>query len=81
MIPGSKQNHPTLLKSFAFAWQGFRIALREERNIKIMFFGAAFAIVAGIVVLQHQHLVAHCVPLSAHCFCVARRGAALSPSA
>ena len=50
MIPGSKQNHPTLLKSFAFAWQGFRIALREERNIRIMLAIGAAAIVCGFIV-------------------------------
>ena len=50
MIPGTDRNHPTLLKSFAFAWQGFRIALREERNIKIMLGIGLAAIVAGLIV-------------------------------
>lgn len=49
MIPGQKENHPTFKRSFLFAIQGFRIAWRTERNIKVMVGGGAFALVAGIV--------------------------------
>jgi diacylglycerol kinase (ATP) len=49
MIPGRNSSHPSFKRSFLFALQGLRTALATERNIKIMFFGAAFAIVAGIV--------------------------------
>lgn len=50
MIPGQESNHPTFRKSFAFAIQGFRTAVRTERNIKVMLAGGAVAIVAGLVV-------------------------------
>ena len=49
MIPGQKDNHPTFRRSFLFAIQGFRTALRTERNIKVMLGGAVFAVVMGIV--------------------------------
>lgn len=49
MIPGSDSNHPTLIKSFLFAMQGFVFALRTERNIKIMLGGLVFAVVMGFV--------------------------------
>lgn len=50
MIPGSKNDHPSFRKSFLFAIQGFRTAVRTERNIKVMIGGGAFAIVLGLVV-------------------------------
>ena len=50
MIPGSKNDHPSFRKSFLFAIQGFRTAVRTERNIKVMLAGGAFAIVLGLVV-------------------------------
>ena len=49
MIPGHKEDHPTFKRSFLFAVQGFRTALRTERNIKVMLGGAVFAIVMGII--------------------------------
>jgi diacylglycerol kinase len=50
VIPGSKNDHPSFRKSFLFAIQGFRTAVRTERNIKVMLAGGAFAIVLGLVV-------------------------------
>lgn len=50
MIPGSKNDHPSFRKSFLFAMQGFRTAVRTERNIKVMLAGGVFAIVLGLVV-------------------------------
>lgn len=49
MIPGSDSDHPSFLKSFLFAVQGFRFAVRSERNIKVMLCGGAFAVVMGLV--------------------------------
>ena len=49
MIPGRNENHPSFRRSFLFALQGFRIALKTERNIKVMIGGGAFAIVVGII--------------------------------
>ena len=49
MIPGSDSDHPSFLRSFLFAVQGFRFAVRSERNIKVMLGGAAFAVIMGLV--------------------------------
>ena len=49
MIPGSDSDHPSFLKSFLFAVQGFRFAVRSERNIKVMLCGGELAVVAGLV--------------------------------
>ena len=49
MIPGSKEEHATFVKSFGFAIQGFRMALQGERNIKVMLGVGALAVVLGIV--------------------------------
>lgn len=50
MIPGSNSDHPSLRRSFLFAIQGMRTALRTERNIRIMIGAAALTVVAGLVV-------------------------------
>lgn len=49
MIPGKGPSHPTFRRSFLFAMQGFLTAVKQERNIKVMLGGAAFAIVMGVV--------------------------------
>ena len=48
MIPGADSNHLSFRRSFGFAWQGFRFALRTERNIRVMLFAGVVAVVAGI---------------------------------
>jgi diacylglycerol kinase (ATP) len=50
VIPGSNSDHPSFRKSFLFAIQGFRTAVRTERNIKVMIAGGIAAIVAGLIV-------------------------------
>ena len=50
MIPGSKNDPPSFRKRFLFAIQGFRTAVRTERNIKVMIGGGIGAIVAGFIV-------------------------------
>ena len=50
MIPGSNSDHPSFRRSFLFAIQGFRTAIRSERNIKVMLAAGACAIVAGFIV-------------------------------
>lgn len=49
MIPGQEDNHPTFLRSFLFAIQGFRMALKTERNIKVMLLGSVFAVSMGFL--------------------------------
>ena len=50
MIPGSRSDHPSFRKSFLFAFQGLRAALRSERTIKVMAGMGAAVVVAGLVV-------------------------------
>lgn len=49
MIPGKKPHHPSLKRSFLFALQGFRTAVAQERNIRIMLAGGALAVMLGLV--------------------------------
>lgn len=50
MIPGSRSDHPSFRKSFLFAFQGLKAALRSERTIKVMAGMGAAAVAAGLVV-------------------------------
>ena len=50
MIPGKGPSHPSFRRSFLFALQGFRTAISQERNIKVMLGGALFAVVLGLIV-------------------------------
>ena len=47
MIPGSKEDHASFVKSFGFAVQGFRMTVRSERNIKVMLAVAVLAVILG----------------------------------
>ena len=49
MIPGSDRDHPSFLRSFGYAIEGFVTAVRTERNIKVMLALGACAVAAGIV--------------------------------
>ncbi|QWT16983.1 diacylglycerol kinase family protein [Collinsella sp. zg1085] len=49
MIPGSQKDHPSFVRSFAFALEGFMTAVKTERNIKIMLVIGAAALSLGIV--------------------------------
>lgn len=49
MIPGSNREHPTFIRSFGYAIEGFRTAVATERNIKVQLLVGVFAIVAGVV--------------------------------
>jgi len=50
MIPGRGPNHPTFRRSFLFAVQGFRTAVAQERNIKVILAMGGAAILAGVLV-------------------------------
>ena len=49
MIPGSEKDHPSFIRSFGYAIEGFVTAVRTERNIKVMLAVGALAVVAGLV--------------------------------
>lgn len=49
MIPGSNREHPTFIRSFGYAIEGFRTAVATERNIKVQLFVGVLAIFAGVV--------------------------------
>lgn len=50
MMPGKGPSHPSFVRSFLFAMQGLRLALRQERNIKVMLCGGIVTIIAGLIV-------------------------------
>lgn len=47
MIPGSDKEHPTFIRSFGYAIEGFVTAVKTERNIKVMLAIGACALIAG----------------------------------
>lgn len=49
MIPGSNREHPTFIRSFGYAIEGFRTAVATERNIKVQLLVGVLAVVAGLV--------------------------------
>lgn len=49
MIPGSNREHPTFIRSFGYAIEGFRTVVATERNIKVQLLVGVLAIVAGVV--------------------------------
>lgn len=49
MIPGSNKDHPSFIRSFGYALEGFVTAVRTERNIKVMLALGIAAVVVGCV--------------------------------
>lgn len=49
MIPGNNREHPTFIRSFGYAIEGFRTAVATERNIKVQLLVGVLAVVAGVV--------------------------------
>ena len=47
MIPGSNKDHPSFLKSFSYAMEGFVTAVKTERNIKVMLVAGVCTVIAG----------------------------------
>lgn len=50
MIPGSERDHPTFIRSFRYALEGFITAVTTERNINVQLCVGAAAVVAGLVI-------------------------------
>lgn len=66
MIPGSNKDHPSFIRSFGYAMEGFVTAVRTERNIKVMLVMGVAAVIAGVVLridLLSWCLVALCFGL------------------
>lgn len=66
MIPGSEKDHPSFLRSFGYAIEGFVTAVRTERNIKVMLALGALTVAAGFAVRLDWHswgLIAICCGL------------------
>ncbi len=49
MIPGSNKDHPSFLRSFGYAIEGFVTAVRTERNIKVMLAAGVLTVIMGFV--------------------------------
>lgn len=66
MIPGSNKDHPSFIRSFGYAIEGFVTAVRTERNIKVMLVLGIAAVMCGIALkidLLSWCLVALCFGL------------------
>ncbi|MDN0068130.1 diacylglycerol kinase family protein [Collinsella ihumii] len=66
MIPGSIKDHPSFIRSFGYALEGFVTAVRTERNIKVMLALGIAAVVVGCILkidLLSWCLVALCFGL------------------
>ena len=50
MIPGTNKDHPSFLKSFSYATEGFVAAVKTERNIKVMLVAGVCTVIAGCIV-------------------------------
>lgn len=50
MIPGSSSDHPSFLRSFAYAIEGFVTAVKTERNIKVMLAAGVAAVACGLAI-------------------------------
>ena len=66
MIPGSNKDHPSFLRSFGYAIEGFMTAVKTERNIKVMLVAGILTVIAGLVAklqLISWALIAICIGL------------------
>ena len=50
MIPGSDSEHPTFIRSFGYALQGFAVEVGTEGNIKVQLAVGAAVVIAGIAI-------------------------------
>ncbi len=50
MIPGSNNDHPSFIRSFGYAIQGFFTAVWTERNIKVQLLVGIAVFIAGLKV-------------------------------
>lgn len=69
MIPGSKKDHPSFIRSFGYAIEGFVTAVRTERNIKVMLAAGVLTVIAGFLVhldIAEWAVIAICIGLVIH---------------
>lgn len=50
MIPGSNNDHPSFIKSFGYAIEGFVTAVKTERNINVMLGIGVLTVIVGLIV-------------------------------
>ncbi len=66
MIPGSNEDHPSFIRSFGYAIEGFVTAVKTERNIKVMLVAGVLTVIMGFVAklqLISWALIAICIGL------------------
>ena len=66
MIPGSNEDHPSFIRSFGYAIEGFVTAVKTERNIKVMLAAGILTVIMGFVAklqLISWALIAICIGL------------------
>ena len=76
MIPGSNKDHPSFIRSFGYAIEGFVTAVKTERNIKVMLVAGVLTVIVGFVAklqLISWALIAICIGLVDLCRAVQHR--------
>ena len=66
MIPVSNKDHPSFIRSFGYAIEGFVTAVKTERNIKVMLAAGVLTVIMGLVAklqLISWALIAICIGL------------------
>ena len=69
MIPGSSKDHPSFVRPYGYAIEGFITAVRTERNINVMLLVGALTVIAGLVIgldLASWCIIAICCGLVIH---------------
>ncbi len=69
MIPGSNKEHPSFVRSFGYAIEGFVTAVKTERNINVMLAAGVLTVCAGVFVgldVSEWAVIAICIGLVIH---------------
>ncbi len=69
MIPGTGKEHPSFIRSFGYAIEGFVTAVKTERNINVMLAAGVLTVVVGFIIgldVAEWAAIAICIGLVIH---------------
>ncbi len=69
MIPGTGKEHPSFIRSFGYAIEGFITAVKTERNINVMLAAGVLTVVVGFIIgldVAEWAAIAICIGLVIH---------------
>ncbi len=69
MIPGTGKEHPSFIRSFGYAIEGFVTAVKTERNINVMLAAGVLTVAVGFIVgldVSEWAVIAICIGLVIH---------------